>query len=201
MSLALLLRLAPRLAADPVSFWLVAAAWPTTLVVLRYGQLSALSLFWLVVAVRLAARDWNLLAGLALGCLAYKPNLLVVPALVLLFAGQWRLLTGMLVGASAQIAASIAGVGWTAFAEYLRVLTTIAQHPEVVQLYPAESHSVAGQLRLWSAPVAVSSGRESSGRAHTRRVAGVRASGARLRTRGHGGRRSSSRRWSRARIC
>lgn len=152
VGLALLLRLAPRLAADPVSFWLVAAAWPTTFVDLRYGQLSALSLFWLVVGVRLAARDWNLLAGLALGCLAYKPNLLVVPALVFLFAGQWRLLTGMLIGASVQIAASIAGVGWTVFAEYLRVLATIAQHPDVVQLYPAESHSVAGQLRLWSAP-------------------------------------------------
>jgi alpha-1,2-mannosyltransferase len=155
VSLALLLRLAPRLAADPVSFWLVAAAWPTTFVVLRYGQLSALSLFWLVVGVRLAARDWNVLGGLALGFLAYKPNLLVAPALVFLFAGQWRLLAGMLAGASLQIGASIAGVGWTVFAEYLRVLTTIAQHPEVVQLHAAESHSVAGQLRLWSAPAAI----------------------------------------------
>ena len=155
VGLALLLRLAPRLAADPVSFWLVAAAWPTTFVVLRYGQLSALSMLWLVVSARLAARDWNLLAGMALGCLAYKPNLLVVPTLVFLFAGQWRLLTGMLVGASVQVAASIAGVGWTVFAEYLHVLTTIAQHPEVVQIYPAESHSVAGQLRLWSAPAAL----------------------------------------------
>jgi hypothetical protein len=155
VGLALLLRLAPRLGADPVSFWLVAAAWPTTFVVLRYGQLSALSMLWLVISARLAARDWNLLAGLALGCLAYKPNLLVVPALVFLFAGEWRLLTGMLAGASVQIAASIAGVGWTVFAEYLHVLTTIAQHPEVVQIFPAESHSVAGQLRLWSAPAAV----------------------------------------------
>ena len=155
VGLALLLPLAPRLAADPVSFWLVAAAWPTTFVVLRYGQLSALSMLWIAVSVRLAARDWSLLAGLALGCLAYKPNLLVVPALVFLFAGQWRLLTGMLVGASVQIAVSIAGVGWTVFAEYLRVLSAIAQHPEVVQLYPAESHSVAGQLRLWSAPAAL----------------------------------------------
>jgi Glycosyltransferase family 87 len=155
VGLALLLRLAPRLAADPVSFWLVAAAWPTTFVVLRYGQLSALSMLWLVVSARLAARDWNLLAGMALGCLAYKPNLLVVPTLVFLFAGQWRLLTGMLVGASVQIAASIAGAGWTVFAEYLHVMATIAQHPEVVQIYPAESHSVAGQLRLWSAPAAL----------------------------------------------
>ena len=28
----------------------------------------------------------------------------------------------------------------------------LAQHPDVVQIYPAESHSLAGQLRLWSAP-------------------------------------------------
>jgi hypothetical protein len=108
----------------------VAAAWPTTFVVLRYGQLSALSLFWLVVAVRLTARDWNLLAGLALGCLAYKPNLLVVPTLVFLFAGQWRLLTGMLVGASVQIVASIAGVGWTV-RRSISSVDDIAQHPEV----------------------------------------------------------------------
>ena len=152
VAVALLLTLTPRLRGDPVTAWLAAAAFPTVFVLLRYGQISAVSLLLLAMAAYLSARGRDLLSGLVLGCLAYKPNLLLAPGLIFLAAGEWRLLSGMAAGAGLQVGLSIAAVGWPVFARYTDVLVTIAQHPEVVQIYPAESHSLAGQLRLWSAP-------------------------------------------------
>ena len=152
VAVALLLTLTPRLRGDPATAWLAAAAFPTVFVLLRYGQISAVSLLLMATAACLSARRRDLLSGLVLGCLAYKPNLLLAPGLIFLAAGEWRLLAGLAAGAALQVGLSIAAVGWPVFAEYAVVLVTVAQHPEIVQIYPAESHSVAGQLRLWSAP-------------------------------------------------
>ena len=155
VSFALLLPLAPQLRRDRATVWLAAAAFPAMFVLWRYGQLSAVSLLCMVAAARLSAGGRSLVAGLALGCLAYKPNLLVAPGLVFLVVGEWRLLAGTAAGAGLQVVISIAGVGWPVYAGYLGVLATIAKHPEIVQIFPAESHSIAGQLRMWSAPSTV----------------------------------------------
>ncbi|HET6317199.1 MAG TPA: glycosyltransferase family 87 protein, partial [Chloroflexota bacterium] len=155
LSIAMLLPAVRHLHREAQTIWLVAIAWPAFFIVLRYGQLSTLSLAILIVAVRCAARGQPLAAGMALGCLVYKPNLLVVPALTLLMVGEWRMVIGLVAGAMLESLAAMTLAGRDVYAQYIGVLVTIAKHPEMVQLYPAESHSIGGALRLWSAPPAL----------------------------------------------
>src|SRR5262249_47865058 len=75
-SVVLLLRATRRLRENVATLWLIAFAWPTLMVVLRYGQISAVSLALVGVAIALDATGRRFAAGLALGCLVYKPNLL-----------------------------------------------------------------------------------------------------------------------------
>jgi alpha-1,2-mannosyltransferase len=133
---------------DPVTLWLVAAAWPALMVVLRYGQLSAVSLALLAGAVALDGRGRRLAAGIALGCLAYKPNLLGAAAVVLVVAREWRVLWGLLISAAAQTAIALVSVGGAVFAQYLRVLLALARQPSLIQMYPTESHSLAGAVGI-----------------------------------------------------
>ena len=63
------------------------------------------------LAVAALAADRRFLAGMCLGLLAYKPQLLVVAVPMLLFARDWRGLTGVVVAAAAQLAIAWAAVG------------------------------------------------------------------------------------------
>jgi hypothetical protein len=137
-----------RMGWDPWLMMLAAAAFPALFSVLRYGQLSALSLLLVSGACAAASARRNLLAGLLLGLLAYKPNLLLIPVLVFVLIRQWPLVAGLVLGATLETAANITLAGTAAMAQYGRTLLEIARHPELVQFFPAESHSVRGFVRL-----------------------------------------------------
>ena len=133
---------------DLVSVALAAVAWPTLFAVLRYGQLSSLSLGILSLAVGCAAHGRPALAGAMLGLLVYKPNLLIVPVLVLLTTRQWQSLAGLALGAGAELGLDVALAGPAAMRAYMGVLMEIARRPDLVQMFPAESHSVRGFVSL-----------------------------------------------------
>lgn len=141
-----------RVRHDPFTVALVAVASPALFTTLRYGQLSALSLAAWAICARLVWAGRPLLAGVALGALIYKPNLVIGAALALAIARQWRMLLGVIGGACLESALGMLLAGPDTYWRYLEVLSTIARQPTLVQLHPAESHSLAGMLRMWSAP-------------------------------------------------
>ena len=152
-ALVLLWSVTTKIRADAVTTALVAVAWPTLFAVLRYGQISAFSLLVVAAATVAAAHGRTWLAGAALGLLVYKPNLLLGPGLILLAAGQWRLVAGLILGAGSEIALDLALAGPDVMRQYLATLLALARQPELVQFYPAESHSLRGFVRLlvpWS---------------------------------------------------
>jgi alpha-1,2-mannosyltransferase len=152
-AIATLASVTARIKADVETAVLVAAAFPAMFITLRYGQISPLSLLILAAATVAAARGRPWLAGAILGLLVYKPNLLLAPGLLFLATGQWRLLMGLMVGAGGELALSLALVGPDVMRQYLALLVTLAKHPELVQFYPAESHSLRGLVQLllpWS---------------------------------------------------
>jgi hypothetical protein len=126
----------------------IAVGWPTLFVTLRYGQVSAVALALMSAAAVLFSRSQWVASGLALGLLVYKPNLLVVPVLVFAVTQQWRLLGGLLAGAAGELALSLSVVGPAVMRQYVEMLASLARHPELVQMYPAESHSLRGFARL-----------------------------------------------------
>jgi Glycosyltransferase family 87 len=148
VAVALIAGMTTRVREERLTLTLVALAFPALFIVIRYGQISALSLLLLATSGWLYSRRQPFAAGLALGALAYKPNLLVVPLLALAATREWRILWGMCVAAGLESAASLALVGWTGFATYLGVLATLATNPDLVQAVPTESHSLRGFVRL-----------------------------------------------------
>ena len=139
---------------------LLASGSPLFVTVVRYAQLSAVSLLIFSIALVALRRRREFAAGLAIGCLAFKPQLGIVVAIALVAARQWRVVAGAAIAALAQL-----GIGWLVggtdgMAAYLKVLWTLLLNPSLVQLYPSEIHSLGGFFQLlvpWPSVVAACS--------------------------------------------
>ena len=144
----LLWRQAPGLAGDGWYVALVAAACPAMLVTLRFGQISALTLLATALAVAALARGRRFLAGVCLGLLSYKPQLLVIVVPMLLLARDWRCFGGIAAIVAAQVGIAWAVVGPGALQQYVQTLGRLAVRPDLLVLYPENAHSFRGFLRL-----------------------------------------------------
>lgn len=92
---------------------------------LSFGQISVLGLvcftaLWLALRHE---RPW--LAGLAVGALAYKPQLGVVAAFVFILRGQWRIVGGALVAVLAQALAGLLYWGPSIYSGYARAIQAL----------------------------------------------------------------------------
>jgi alpha-1,2-mannosyltransferase len=148
LSVWLVWRECPALREDRWLVALVAAASPLFMTVLRYGQLSAFTLCLFALALVAFGRGRPFAAGLAIGSLAYKPQLGLVAGVVLLACREWRAVCGAVTAAAGQLAAGGAVAGTAVMREYVGVLWTLALNPGLVQLYPSEVHSLRGFFRL-----------------------------------------------------
>jgi hypothetical protein len=144
----LIVRAAGHLQSEVTTVALCALAFPALLDTLRYGQLSAFTLFAFCLAAVLWRGDRRVAAGMALGLVAYKPNLLVGPAIVLVAAGEWRTVVGLGLGALAESAVSLAFSGMATMVQYVSTLTSLARDPGLVQIHPQELHSWRGLFQL-----------------------------------------------------
>ena len=127
---------------------LLAGASPLFHKLVLYSQLSALALLlWSVgfVAIR---RNRPLIAGLALGCLAYKPQFGVVCGLVFLAARQWRVVAGAVAAVAGQLAVAWLVTGGAPLAQYGHMLWTLMLNPRLVEIHPTEMHSLRGFFQL-----------------------------------------------------
>lgn len=108
------------------------------------GQNSALALACFTAAF-LALRSGRAgLAGLALGCLVFKPQFLVAIPLILLLAGAWKVLSGLILSAAAQL-----GLAWLYFGTPVMraYFDTLAHAPRWIasaelSLAPIQMHSL-----------------------------------------------------------
>ena len=88
---------------------ILAAGSPAFFTLIRYAQLSGLSLLLLSLALVALVRDRRFLAGVVIGLMVFKPQLGVVIALVMILAGEWRIVAGAALAASAELAGALAG--------------------------------------------------------------------------------------------
>lgn len=97
--------------------WIAVLAFPAVLIELGHGQNAFLSAALFGGAVLIWDRR-PLLAGVLLGCLAYKPHLGLLIPIALLAAGRWRTIAGAAAAVVGLAAASLAAFGigtWRAF--------------------------------------------------------------------------------------
>ena len=123
---------------------LCALAYPPLFHFFVRGQLSVLILLCFTCAYLAfrAQRDW--LAGLALGCLVFKPQFLVAIPVVLLFAQAWKPLVALTLSATAQLALTLVYFGPAVMRLYLNMLFHSAGHPTSTELRfsPIQMHSL-----------------------------------------------------------
>jgi alpha-1,2-mannosyltransferase len=141
-------RSCPGLAPYGLAVVMLASGSPAFFSLLRYAQLSAVSLLLLSLAVAAHSGNRRFVAGLMLGTLVFKPQLGLVVGLVMLAAGEWRIVSGSVVAAGAQLAAAWLAGGSEVMRQYLRVLWALARNPSLVQIYPGEVHSLRGFTQL-----------------------------------------------------
>ena len=115
------------------------AAFPGLYSVVLYGQLSGLALACVTAALVALRRGWTLRAGLALGLLVFKPHWVVAAAAVFVAAREWRVVTGIVAGAVAQLALTLAAAGTSVMASYWRALRSLPRIAELLEPRPGES--------------------------------------------------------------
>jgi len=123
---------------------LTAIAYPPLFHFFVRGQLSAIVLLCFTAAyVALQAKhEW--LAGIALGVLAFKPQFLVAIPIILLIAKTWKVLTGLVISAAAQLAFSYFCFGRDIMQNYAEMLLRSARNPGSTELIfsPLQMHSL-----------------------------------------------------------
>jgi alpha-1,2-mannosyltransferase len=113
---------------------LCAVAYPPLFHFFVRGQLSAVVLACFTAAYLAFVRHRNLLAGVALGFLVFKPQFVIAVLLVFLLSGAWRALFGLCISASAQLALTSMYFGRTVMDAYLARLAHSGSHPASTEL-------------------------------------------------------------------
>jgi len=100
-------RSCPNLRSDGWLVFLLAFAYPAFFHLMAWGQTSALILACFTAAYLVLRSGHKFSAGLAIGCLMVKPQLGLAAAFVFVLAGEWKVVSGAVLSAAAQLS-----VGW-----------------------------------------------------------------------------------------
>lgn len=131
---------------------LAALAFPAVVINLAHGQTAFLAAALFGAGGLLLGRR-DLLAGLCLGALAFKPHLGILIPVVLVASRNWRAFLGATLSSVGLAAASVAAFGVEAWAAYPQALSTMKAVVESGALETGKIQTVFAALRLWSVPV------------------------------------------------
>jgi hypothetical protein len=133
-------RLCPNLHDFGGTVALAAIAFPAFFHLIAWGQTSALALACFTAVFFLLRDKREFAAGLALGCLVFKPQLGLAVAVVFIFTGRWKLVAGAALSAAAQIAAGFAYYGGDPFRSWLRTLRHVPALLPSFEPRPYQTH-------------------------------------------------------------
>jgi hypothetical protein len=105
--------------------FLLALAYPAFWHLIAWGQTSALALACFTAAYLLLLHGRPFAAGLALGCLAFKPQLAIAAAVIFLLSRAGKILIGALLSAAAQLLAGWFYYGTATMRDYVAHLLQI----------------------------------------------------------------------------
>src|ERR1041385_2833956 len=94
----------PHLAEHGFTVALAALAFPGISQLLAWGQTSGLALLFFTLAYLALRNKQDFLAGLAIGCLIFKPQLGLAAAVIFIFTRRWKVAGGAILSAFVQLA-------------------------------------------------------------------------------------------------
>jgi Glycosyltransferase family 87 len=115
-------RICPNLQCDKHTVLILALAFPPFWHLLAWGQTSALALACFTIAFFALRSQNEFLAGLALGCLLFKPQLAIAAAVIFFATHRWKVIAGALLSGSAQLAAAWIYYGPDSLRTWIKVL-------------------------------------------------------------------------------
>jgi len=118
-------RACPNLRDHGLTVLVLAAALPAFWHLIAWGQTSALALACFTLAYFALRAKHDFLAGLAFGCLIFKPQLGLAVAVVFLITFRWKIIAGALLSALAQLSAAWLYYGPAPLREWIRVLLNV----------------------------------------------------------------------------
>ena len=133
-------RACPNLRAHGWTVALLAAAFPAFFHLIAWGQTSAIALACFTAFFFLLRDRHQLLAGLVLGCLIFKPQLGVAAAIVFLALGAWKVVVGALLSSAAQLATGVVFYGMAPFREWLRTMWKVRAVLPLLEPRPYQTH-------------------------------------------------------------
>jgi hypothetical protein len=118
------------------------------------GQPSSFALFILALTYLLQKNGRQLMAGLALALLTYKPTLLVFIAPMLLFTRQWRLFLGLVLGSAILTLVSLLWAGVEGITGFLKLMALYTQaiNSQVEVFQTAKYIDIGAAVRLLIGP-------------------------------------------------
>lgn len=135
-------RACPRLRNERWTVLLLAIAFPGFFHLIVWGQTSAVALACFTAAFFLLRDERPFLAGLALGCLIFKPQLGIAAAFVFAYMRAWRVIAGGALAAIAQFALPALYYGVGSLRAWLHMMTTGFNNIPVVEPRPYQTLSL-----------------------------------------------------------
>ena len=119
---------------------ILALAYPAFWHLIAWGQTSALALVCFTLAFFASRSQREFLAGLALGCLIFKPQLGLAAAIVFLLTQRWKIMAGAFVSATTELIAAWLYYGPAPLREWLHVLLDVRRVLPLLEPRPYQTH-------------------------------------------------------------
>ena len=119
---------------------LLAAAFPAFFHLIAWGQTSAPALACLTAAFLLLRSRRDFLAGLAFGCLIFKPQLGLAVAVVFVATGAWKVVAGAVLSGMAQLSTGVLWYGMGPLRVWVRRLSEVGGLLALFEPRPYQTH-------------------------------------------------------------
>jgi Glycosyltransferase family 87 len=135
-------RACPKLRDHAATVLILALAFPAFFHLIAWGQTSAVALacFTLMFFLLRARRDF--LAGVALGCLIFKPQLGLAAAVLFVCVGRWKIVAGAALSAAAQLSLGDLYYGAEPLRAWMQRLLHVRDVLALLEPKPYQTHSL-----------------------------------------------------------
>ncbi len=140
-------RTCPNLGHVKSTVLILALAFPAFWHLIAWGQTSALALACFTLAFLALRAKHEFLAGLALGCLVFKPQLGLAIAIVFLLTLRWKVITGALLSAFAELSVAWLYFGAAPLRQWIHVLLEV---PHVIPLFEPKPYQTHCLRTFWT---------------------------------------------------
>jgi len=133
-------RACPYLRGHGRTVGLAAIAFPPFFHLIAWGQVSALALACFTLMFFALEKKREVLAGVFLGCLIFKPQLGLASAVVFLAIGAWKILAGAIASAVAQLCCAVLYYGVDPLREWWRTIWNVRSVLPWLEPKPYQTH-------------------------------------------------------------